>query len=43
MVETDISRLTWGALYVKRGVAGGKRKTRVVEKFQDLAVGGISC
>ena len=36
MVGTRVSRLTMGALRLKCGVVGGNKKTRAVERFEDL-------
>lgn len=36
IVGTGVSRLTMGALRVERGAAGGNKKTRAVERFEDL-------
>ena len=36
MFGTSVSRLTMGALRVECGAVGGNKKTRAVERFEDL-------
>ena len=36
MVSTSVSRLTMGALRLECGAVGGNKKTRAVERFEDL-------